>query len=298
MLPALGLALAACGSSSPPSSSSSTPAAGGGASTSAGSTANTAAALQARSLLPAAIKSSGVLTIVTEFEYAPYAMEDASGTRMGIDYDIGNRLAQILGLKAEWIRSIGFSTLIPAVQDGKAAAGMEAIGIKPSRLQVVSFVQYITNHDTILVTKGNPHHINPNDLCGTTLADEAGDFEGAVDRRISAQCVAHGKPAIEISVFPTLPDAVLAITAGRVEGDMEGVPSCAYTAMHDPALGCADGVVPNDLAYAGIAVAKNETQLGEALTAALKIAHQDGSYMAILEKWGVPAITAPPAFLQ
>jgi len=295
-------ALAACSSSSPQSSSTQgaqgTASASGSAAASGTASAGSAAETQARALLPSSIKSSGVLTLVSDFEYPPFAMSDASGNFEGIDYDIGSRLAAILGLKAQWTRSIGFSTLIPAVQSGKAEVAMEDIGINSAREQVVSFVRYVSNHDTALTAQGNPDHVNPANLCGVTLADQAGDFEGGVEKQISAACTAAGKPSIKVSTFPTVPSMVLATKSGRVAGFLEGVPSCAYDAKQDPTLGCTSNVVPNDTSYAGIAVSKSESQLGEALAAALKIAQQDGSYAAILKKWGATAIAATPEFVQ
>jgi polar amino acid transport system substrate-binding protein len=292
---ALVAALAACSSSSSSSSAAASPGSAGAASGPAAAAGVNAAA---RALLPASIKSAGVLTMVSDFEYPPFAMYDTSGSYQGIDYEIGSRLAAILGLKPQWSRSVGFSTLIPAVQSGKAEVSMEDIGINDPRLQIVSFVRYVSNHDTALAQKGNPKHIDPANLCGVTLADQAGDFEGGVEKQISAQCVAAGKPAIKISTFPTVPAAVLALKSGRVDGFLEGVPSCAYTVMQDPTLACTQGVVPNDSSFAGIAVSKDETQLGQALAAALKVAQQDGSYTAILKKWGASAISATPDFVQ
>jgi polar amino acid transport system substrate-binding protein len=291
---ALVAALAACSSSSSSSSSAGT------ASAAAAVTASTASGADAaaRALLPASIKSAGVLTMVSDFEYPPFAMYDSSGNFEGIDYEIGSRLAAILGLKAQWSRSVGFSTLIPAVQSGKAEVAMEDIGINSARDQIVSFVQYVSNHDTALTAQGNPQHVDPANLCGVSLADQAGDFEGGVEKTISTACVSAGKPAIKVSTFPTVPSAVLALKSGRVAGFLEGVPSCAYDAKQDPTLGCTTDLVPNDTSYAGIAVAKSETQLGQALTAALRVAQQDGSYAAILKKWGAPAIAATPEFVQ
>ncbi len=154
------------------------------------------------------------------------------------------------------------------------------------------------SQDTVLVLKGNPDHIDPANLCGTTLANQAGDAESTITKEISSQCVASGKPAIKEEIYPTVTAAILAVQAHHVQGFVDGVPSCVYSAQQNPALGCAPGVLPPklDLYYSGIAVAKSATQLGQALTAALAVAQQDGSYAAILKKWGLSELSVPTKF--
>lgn len=293
LVSALALALAACSSSA--STSSSPPS----SSASSNLTSSSAAISHARSLLPANIKSSGVLTLVSDFLYPPYAMKTSSGQFAGSDYDVGSLLATILGLKPQWTQSIGFDTLIPAVESGRFEVAMEGIDILPARQQVVTFVRYLKSQDTVLVLKGNPDHINPANLCGTTVANQAGDAESTITQEISSQCVAAGKAAIKQDIFPTVTAAILAVQAHHVEGFVDGVPSCVYTAQQTPAIGCASGVLPPklDLYYSGIAVGKSATQLGQALTAALAIAQKDGSYAAILKKWGLSELSVPAEFV-
>ncbi len=293
LVSALALALAACSSSAPTSS-------GPPSSSNSSSPASSGAAVSsyARSLLPASIKSSGTLALVSDFLYPPYAMKTSSGQFEGSDYDIGSLLATVLGLKPQWTQSIGFDTLIPAVQSGRFQVAMEGIDILPARLQVVSFIRYLKSQDTVLVLKGNPSHVNPADLCGTTVANQAGDAETTITQEISKQCVANGKPAIKQESFPTVTAAILAVQAHHVEGFVDGVPSCVYTAKQTPAIGCASGVLPPklDLFFSGIAVAKSETQLGKALTAALAVAQKDGRYAAILKRWGLSELNTPAKF--
>ncbi len=238
------------------------------------------------------------MTLVSDFLYPPYAMKTPSGQFEGIDYDIGSLLAKILGLKPQWTQSVGFGTLIPAAESHRFEVASEDISITPARNQVVSFVRYLKNQDTVLVLKGNPSHINPANLCGTTVANEAGDFEIGISNEISKQCVADGKPAIKQVVFPTASAAVIAVQAHQAEGFIEGTASCAFNVKQEPSLSCVPGVLPPgiDLSYGGIVVAKDETALGRALTAALTIAQADGSYAAILKRWGIPDAGATAKF--
>ena len=50
-----------------------------------------------------AIKSAGVLKIGTEGTYAPFTYHDASGALVGFDVEIGQAVAEKLGVKAEFL---------------------------------------------------------------------------------------------------------------------------------------------------------------------------------------------------
>src|SRR3546814_439057 len=51
----------------------------------------------------AAIKSAGAFKIGTEGTYAPFTYHDASGKLTGFDVEIGQAIAERLGVKAEFV---------------------------------------------------------------------------------------------------------------------------------------------------------------------------------------------------
>ncbi len=302
IIPVLAILLAACGSSSPSGSAESSSESAESSSESAQSATDSGSTVPAdveaaRALLPESVKSDGILTIAGEFEYPPFEMRDADGNFTGIDYDIGNLMADVLGLEPEWL-VMGFTALIPAVESGKAEFSMEGINITDERLKIVSFVKYMSNTNTVLVLKGNPKSIDATDLCGTKLAAQAGTIELDIMSAISDQCVKDGKEPINQVPLQTTPAVILALQAGQVDGFVESLPSCAYHSAQSPEFECTTTSVPNTLNYVGAVVAKDNVGLGEAMTAALKVAQNDGRYLEVLKKYGVEATAVDPEFVQ
>jgi polar amino acid transport system substrate-binding protein len=58
------------------------------------------------------------LLICTDFPYPPQEFFDANGDPQGLDIELGNEIANRLGLKVQYVNSV-FDTIIAAVTSGK-----------------------------------------------------------------------------------------------------------------------------------------------------------------------------------
>jgi polar amino acid transport system substrate-binding protein len=277
--PALAVAaLAGCGSSNS-STTSTTAAAGASAPT---VTVNSAVAAQ----VPSAIKSKGTLTVASDASYAPNEFIAPDGhTVVGMDVDMVNALAAVMGLKAHVVNAT-FNTIIPGLAAGKYDLGASSFTDTKEREKTVDFVTYFTAGESFYAkSDANPSFSTLADLCGKTVAAEKGTTEEEELKAQAAKCSKEGKPSLTVLVFPTQNEANLAITSGRAELGMADSPVVAYAVKQsDGAL----KVVGPTLASAdyGLAFPKN-TGMTKPTLEALKVLMADGEYTKILTKWGV-----------
>lgn len=268
---ALPLGLTACSGSgddstvqSPPSSSSS-----------AGSLAN---------LLPAAVKAKGKLVVGSDIAYAPVEFKDDSGKVVGIDPDLAAAIGKKLGITLEF-QNATFDGLITSLTSKRIDLIMSAMSDNKKRQASVDFVDYFNAGTSIIVAKGNPKGIKSvDDFCGQTVAIQRGTTQDDVATAQQAKCKAAGKP-LTVLKFNTDPEALLQIKQGRAVADMNDFPVAAYTAKKDPSL----EVVGDQIGAGpyGIAVPKDQTQLRDAIKAAVQALIDDGTYKSVLEKWSV-----------
>jgi polar amino acid transport system substrate-binding protein len=291
---AAALLIAACGSSKSSSSagSSTSPTAAAGVAV-AGVTITPDASLNA--MLPASVKSAGVLRVATDIPYPPFEMyADANNTQpTGFDYDLGQALAAKLGLHFQFDQIV-FDSIIPALSAGKADMVLAAMVDNKAREQVLSFVDYAKVGSVLLTVKGNPHGLTTlNGLAGKTVAAQSGTIQAQMLTALAKQFAAAGKPALKVLTFPKDSDALLAVQAGKAVADYVQLPDAAYTqktagngsvyqTVVDPAA--PGGYAPSII---GAGVVKSDTALTGAVQKALQGFIADGTYGKILAKYGL-----------
>jgi polar amino acid transport system substrate-binding protein len=245
---------------------------------------------------------AGKLVICSDIPYPPQEFFDNNGNPTGSDIEIGQAIAQKLGLTAQIENSV-FDTIIAAVTTGKCDIIISAQNITGPRVKQVDMIPYFTAGQSFVVAKGNPKNINTtDDLCGKSIAAETGTTEidylnGTGDyagKGLSAACVAKGLPKINVSEYQKDSDALAALSSGNVDAYFADSPVAGYYTVQHPDQFQLSGVPPLDTALEGISVPKDKTGLRDAVAAALKAMMADGSYMQILTKYGLQsgALTA------
>lgn len=292
------LALAGCGAttSAPGGSASSGSNCTPGAATEAPSPAPLNLTVQADSAaaaqVPANYKSKGTLTIAADASYPPNEFTASNGAIIGMDVDLGNAIAQTLGLKANFVNA-SFDGILAGIQAGRYDLGMSSFSVTSAREQQVDFVSYFTAGTSTMVTKCNPANIKTlTDLCGKSVGAEQGTTQldqlskPDVDGSIVKLCQQGGKAAPKAQGFPKQTDVNSALQAGRIDAYLADSPVVDYELKQTgDAFTKVGGNV--DTAPYGIAMPKTEGTLKNAIQAAVQHLMDDGSYAQILQHWGV-----------
>ncbi|MCK0118449.1 ABC transporter substrate-binding protein [Isoptericola sp. S6320L] len=235
-------------------------------------------------LVPAEVAEDGVLTVGAELSYAPAEFVAADGvTPVGFDVDIAGAVAATLGLEAQ-VEPSTFDAIIPAVGT-KYEVGVSGFTIDAERLQVAHMVSYFDAGSQLAVAAGNPDGIDPADLCGVVVGVQTGTVQQGELETVSADCEAAGSEAVEVLPYDSQADVTTNLVGGKVQAMYADSPVTAY------AVDQADGELETlgditDAAPYGVVVAQDDTELAEAVQAALQQLMDDGTLTAILEEWG------------
>jgi len=244
-------------------------------------------------MLPASIADAGVLRIATDASYAPNEfLKDGQGEPIGMDIDLGNAVAQVLGVQTEWTNT-GFDGILAGLAAGRYDLSLSSFTDTKKREEQVNLVSYLTAGTSIAVAKGNPKGVSDAEgLCGLKVGAENGTTqfdmltEADVDDSVVKVCADAGKPAPEFSGFPTQNDVNVALASGRLDAYMADTPVAEYavkiTGDKFEKVGADVGVAPY-----GIAVPKEPAELTTAVQAALQKLMDDGDYVKILANWGL-----------
>jgi polar amino acid transport system substrate-binding protein len=237
---------------------------------------------------------AGKLLICSDLPYPPQEFFDDQGNPIGSDIEIGQEIARRLGLQPQIVNSV-FDTIIPALVAGKCDIIISAQNITAARKKQVDMITYFQAGQSFLVAKGNPQNIKTQqDLCGKAIAAETGTTEvdylnGTGDytgQGLSAQCTKAGQAKISVKTFPKDSDALLALQGGQVDAYFADSPVAGYYVVQHPDAFELSGLTLG-VAKEGISVAKDHTDLEAAVRKALSSMVNDGTYLKILQKYGV-----------
>lgn len=156
-----------------------------------------------------------VLRIGTHADYPPFEYQ-ADSTLVGIDIDLGRRVAEKMDLEYEF-KHMDFDDLLPALQAGDIDIAISALTITEERKHIVDFsVPYYVANQTILTKQDNQ-----------TILDEATDLK---DYIIGAQDGTTGYNYIKenlvdknllskenLRIYAVISDAVKALVTGECD---------------------------------------------------------------------------------
>jgi polar amino acid transport system substrate-binding protein len=273
---ALSLVLAAtgCGSSGSSNTTSST------------TETSTTSANDPASLVPAKLKDKGELTLGTDPTYAPMESVASDGkTIEGADVDLANAFFKELGLKVHIVKA-SFDGIIPGLKNSaKYDLAMSAMTDNKEREAVVDFVTYFSAGTSFYVKMGGPTINSLADLCGHSVGVERGTTQESASKAQSVKCRKAGKPAVTTNSYPDQNAANLSIASGRSEVGMADSPVVAQIVKSSNGKFTSTGASFDTAPY-GIALPKN-SGLAPAMLAAVKKSMADGTYAAVLKKWGI-----------
>ena len=225
--------------------------------------------------------TDGVLVMATNASFPPYEYKDGEDFA-GIDVEIAGKIAEKLGMKLE-IKDVEFGSIIGGVQTGKFDMGMAGMTVSVKRLQSVNFsTTYATGVQVVIVAE---------DSTITSLDDlkADGSMKYGVQQDTTGDIYASntvdngGYGEENVIRYKTGADAVQALKAGKVDAVIiDNEPAKSFVAAND-------GLKILDTEWLleeyAICIAKENTQLLNAVNNALAELKADGTIDAIIAKY-------------
>ena len=257
----------------------------------------------AAALLPADFKTKGI-NVASDIPYAPMEMFDENNKPTGFDYDLSQSIAQKLGVTVSFNKQ-AWDSIIPSLQAGNHDIIMSGMNDTVERQATLDYVDYFKGGFAIVVAKGNPNKVaSLLDLCGQPVTIQKATVQGDMLKALTPQCVAAGKKAVVINEYPSDPEALNALRAGKGVADVMDAPIAAYAAQTSGKGQyfdlITDAANPNgyEPVYTGIGILKANKELTAALQAAVQSLINDGTYGKILAKWNLSSFGVTEATIN
>lgn len=244
-------------------------------------------------LLPADIVDQGKINVAVDIPFPPMAMYDDSNREIGFDPELGRLIGQKLGIDVS-LNKQAFDSVIPSLQANKNDIIMSGMNDTPERQKTLSFVDYTHGGFAIAVKAGNPDKITTQkDLCGKTVSVQKATVQGDLLRAMDCD--------ITVMELPNDLDAQTALRAGKSQAYAADAVVTEYVVattddgkafeiVRDP-----ENPAGFNPVYSGIGILKEDTELTEAVRAALQALIEDGTYQKVLERNGIEAYAVESA---
>lgn len=219
------------------------------------------------------IKQAGVLRLATSADFAPFNSL-TGGKPTGFEVELGNLLAQTLGLKVAWTVT-PFDTIFGGLDNDKYDAVIASHAITSARLKVVDFANphYCTG-GVVLTRAGGP--TTHKALEGQKVGAESGSTYFSYVKKLPFKK--------SIQLFPASDAVIQALAFGKVNAVVtDRFAALAATKTYSKAsLVIGEQLWKEEI---GTAVQKGNTSLGTALNGALGTLMKNGQYDALSKKY-------------
>jgi polar amino acid transport system substrate-binding protein len=239
--------------------------------------------------LPAAVRSSGSITLGTVKAVGtsglPHGGQTADGKTVGLDIDLRDAVAKVLGIS--WDVQYGtFPTVIPVVQNGKYDVGQANFGATKAREKVVDFTTYLNDGQSFLGAAGLKidSATSITDLCGYNVATSPGTTFQQLLTDGASKCAAAGKSPYKVQYFADTAPIFLGLANGKIDIEFGPTLGLKYDAAHIPGTKYLGQVGTTPVGF----VTAKGSPLAKALSDAVNRLIATGDYAKIFAKWGVP----------
>ncbi len=251
--------------------------------------AGAAVILQAGLALAQISVEPGKLKVGSDLTYPPYNYFATGNVPSGFDVELVTELAKNAGLTPVYVDT-RFENLILGVRGGQFDVIASTLYVKPERAKQIDYIPYMKTGVSIAVSAASGlAFTKPEELCGRKV----GSIKGAA-WLVKLQELNAGvckDKLIDSREFPTSPEVTQALLSGGVDAQME---DSAVVADAAGKLGGRLKITTTQNFYpviVGFGVRKGNTELANALRAAMTKAKESGFYDALLKKYNVSAPT-------
>ncbi len=229
------------------------------------------------------IRARGVLRVGQDAGYMPLYGSDESGNRVGFEVDLARKMAEILGVKLQFV-IVNWDGIIPALQSGKFDIIFSGMTITPERALRVDFTNpYLTVGQTVLYNVKRfstpPTYEQLSKMSGLRVSVQLGTTGDEAAKRLFTNA--------QILRFDTMDEAAYQVASGRADIMVVDSIYARYMAQKYQTLKVSGELLTRE--ELGIAVRRGNLEFLHWLNTFIRWARTSGLIEKLKEKWGVEA---------
>nr|WP_272212506.1 ABC transporter substrate-binding protein [Marinicella sp. W31]MDC2878419.1 ABC transporter substrate-binding protein [Marinicella sp. W31] len=224
----------------------------------------------------------GKLTMSINPTLPPLQYVNDKGELQGMRVELGNALAEKLGLEPEYTR-IEFAAMVPGLASKRWDMINTGIYFTEERSKLMYMIPYEQAAVSFLVQAGNPLGIESwEDLSGYAVGVELGGVEETRTREVNTMLEAEGLEGITVRTFNNFAEAFQALRAGQVDAATSIDATAMYWQQRGDFTRAVSGLFPQTATFAFA-----DKDLADAAVNALNELKAEGYYDKLFDRYGV-----------
>ncbi len=227
--------------------------------------------------LLAKIREAGVITIAMEGTWSPWTYHDESDTLTGFDVEIGQYIADYLGVEAKFVEG-AWDGLFAGMDSGRYDLVINGVDITPGRSEKYDFSDPYAYIHTVLVVRADNEDITSfEDLKGKTTSNSIGSTYMELAEQYGAT----------VEGVDSLGETMEMVLSGRVDATLNAEVSVADYLGEHPDAALKQVAATEDASEVAIPMRKGEeaASLRAAVNEALQAMRDDGTLTKLSEKY-------------
>lgn len=224
-----------------------------------------------------AIKKAGVLKIGMDAGYAPFEFVDKDNNTVGFDVDLGKKIAEKLGVKAEFVNT-SFNGIIVALNTDKFDLIISGLSVTDERKKEIDFAGPYLKSAQVVIVAANSDIKTAADLKGKTVGVQLGSTGEVAAKKLEG--------LKEVKSYDLVPDELLDLANGRIDAVIADKPVGGYyvsqSANKDAYKTLDETLTAEDI---GIGVSKTKTDLTAEVQKIYDGLVADGTMSELSKKW-------------
>jgi polar amino acid transport system substrate-binding protein len=224
--------------------------------------------------------ADGILTAGTNDMYLPLEYRDENNELVGFDIDLGQAIADELGVEIEWVPT-AWDGIFNGLNANQYDMVLSGTSITPKRIKGYSMsTPYISNGIIIVSNKGDIPAVTPQDLAGKTVGVQ---IETTADYAAEALKTQDGVD-YTVSKFDGMLDAFAALEGKQIDNIMTDISVAQfYTKLKPEVYAITSEILSNE--PIGITMRKSDTAFAEKMDGTLDALRENGKLTELSMKW-------------
>lgn len=223
----------------------------------------------------ASIQKAGKFVVGIEGAYPPFNYHDDDGKLVGFDVEVAQKVAQKLGVEAEFVEA-PWDSLLAGMDSGRFDSVINCVGVSDERKEKYDFSTYLYASTQILVRSDDDRIKTVEDLKGKSLAGNATNVYAAWFEEVGATLVPIDTAAEAINLLLSERVDFLSFNSITFQSYMNEHPETKIKAVFE---------VPASHEQIAIPVRKGEQRLFQEINNALQELREDGTLKELSEKY-------------